>query len=222
MTMKHLYKVLFTALTLVTSAGCESPVEEGGKEPLSIWFAPHFVIKNESSREQVIELKKAYCYPNFDMPSKEMYWGFQEGEAGSPVSCTLKIGTEAALETWTGARIGIHFPAVLSFVLIIDDKRYAGWTADIGIADISITDYGLGYVAVNPEDLEELNQAIATSEETIDLTKYRLPVLTSVLPAGSLEPTDNPLYIDATYIVTITDNTVEVVLKKQTIHKTTL
>lgn len=218
--MKQLYKLVCAALILAAFAGCETPAEKTVAEPLYISFAPHFVIKNESSRDQSVELKKAYCSPVYNPASEnltqEMYWDFQEGEADSPVSCTLAGGTEAALETWTSARVDIEFPMVLSFMLTINGKRYAGWTAGIGNIGIPIDRYGLGYVAANPSNLAKLNQAIAEStDDTIgDLRNYDLPGLTSVLPAKSSEVPKNPLYIDAVYTITITDGAVEITLEK--------
>jgi hypothetical protein len=214
--MKHIGKILGTLVVLIaTLSGCSSPVGGGGSgnvvsDPLGIGFYPHVIIKNKSSRNQDITLKKAYWWPDYP-PTDEMYLDFQTGEEDSPVSCTLQAGAEATLQTWAHARLRVEFNIVLSFLLTINGKNYAGWPADIGTVNFPVERFGLGYVDVNPDDLKDLIKVLGTA---IDYDKYKHPELSSVLPAGSLEPTP-PFAFNATYLVTITDNNVEIKLQKK-------
>jgi hypothetical protein len=105
---------------------------------------------------------------------------------------TLNPGKEDELET-SIARSS-HGKNIISFLLIINDKPYAGWTADAVPGDITRVEYGLGYVSID--------------------TDKNFPSLL----ASTLEPEirkDGSRKNIALYTVTITDGGVILILDKQ-------
>ncbi|MDR3341705.1 MAG: hypothetical protein LBT14_02755, partial [Treponema sp.] len=98
-----------------------------------ICLEPHFVIKNESSHEQNIELTSVYIYKQRIRLNKE--W---------TQSRSLDSGEETELETWDSYFGPEKY--ILSFLFIIDRKNYAGWASTEGNFGIDIIEYELGYV----------------------------------------------------------------------------
>jgi hypothetical protein len=132
-------------------------------------------------------------------------WEFRNGEADSPVSCALESGTGAELETSASMRVNVSDLFILSFVLTVDGRNYAGWPADAGDAGIEVDRYGLGYVTIDPDELAEFNQAVAANE-TIDPAAYPVLVMVSSLGPNFGAQVSDWANITPTFLVTITDS----------------
>jgi hypothetical protein len=166
-------------MRVISLGGCETPDEE--IDYSQIIFKPHFTIKNESSHKQDIELTSIFI--NSKGKRLNADWSH---------STSLDYSNETELKTTVTCSQNVNI--ILSFLLVIDGKNYAGWAADAVNLDINIDEYELGYVCNDPDE------------------NYP-PLLTSKLEAKTRE--EGIRYNIAFYTVTITDEGVLFVLDKQ-------
>ncbi|MDR1031248.1 MAG: hypothetical protein LBL76_10310, partial [Treponema sp.] len=145
-----------------------------------IIFEPHFTIKNESSHKQRVELTSVFIDPNGILNTE---W---------TKSLQLNAGKEDNLKI--SITCPQNVPIILSFLLVINGKNYAGWAVDSVNLDINRLEYGLGYVAIEPDGTFP-------------------PLLTSTLEPEIRK--DGSRDNIAFYTVTITDEGVLFVLDKQ-------
>jgi hypothetical protein len=171
MTKSHCFLAYGVVLAFICICiGCEKPTEPVGL-PANIDFIPRFIIENNGPTTKSINLKKAYHYDG------GWHIGSEAGlEPDASVNVEVLPGKDGSLETWTFTRVDIDYATILSFVLTIDDKNYAGWAETTGAGGLEgIIEYGLGYVNVIPGEIIPGNpEAFLVSTLTPKLVENRL------------------------------------------------
>ncbi|MDR3123503.1 MAG: hypothetical protein LBU16_06965 [Treponema sp.] len=121
----------------------------------------------------------------------------------SLINTVIPPGKDGVLETRTSMRADIDKKIVLSFVLAIDDKQYAGWADSAGDGGLEgIVEYGLGYVNVIPGEINQYNT---------------VAVLITTLTPKLVENRLDRGYVTALYKVKITDEGVDFALYRQSV-----
>jgi hypothetical protein len=175
--------------------GCENPAVAGNL-PSRVNFRFQFIIENSAATAKTISLKIANKIDD--------YWDIRpeprlEGEA-SPIN--MQPGESGAMEI-TNSSGDVDLKNILSFVLTVDDKHYAGWAESAGNGGLEgIVEYGLGYMNVMPGEINRYDPvAVLITTLTPKLAETRL----------------YRAYVTALYGVKITDEGVGFVLYKQSV-----
>jgi hypothetical protein len=132
------YTVLLFAVSIIFSFfGCE-PNATGGCVPEAVSVESQFTIKNESSSERNIKLYEIHFYSD--------KW---DNETPYLVSSTvLNSKSETTMQSSQAVQPG--YGGILSLMLTIDEKRYAGWKLADESPDMKTVadEYGFGYLYV--------------------------------------------------------------------------
>jgi len=219
MYQKIYFPFLLISLTLVTFSCQPEPEITTSGDIAAVPLTIKLLIENHTSSDKEVEFNKtALVFRVLGYTPDPLQWLIDEQvfeEESFPRNIVLSANDTTEITLKDGATLHPDLHWVLSFILKIDGKQYAGWSSEYErYSDMPSAENGLGYLVVKTSG--EMLEPVKINGQYFSAgpKKVEISSLISNLTPMDIEEELSGLGVEATYRVMITDEGVTFVLEK--------